>query len=392
MSKYSSTNFFYTIYSIRYYKELEKQVMTTSSKPSRKSKKAKARKRKKRMLFTLEILVLFIMLGVLYVVLQSDKIEKDTAFNSGDNKIEINDELKQKKEEAGDEWHMSGYKNIALFGVDSREKNLGKGTRTDTIIIASLNEETGDIKLASIFRDTYLNIGNDTYNKANAAYAAGGPEQAIQMLNTNLDLDITDYATVDFTALINTIDALGGVPIDIQSDEIEHLNNYQICMAEQIGKGYTAVTNTGVQTLNGMQATAYCRIRYTAGDDFKRAERQRTVLMEVAKKAKTANVGTLNSIINEVFPKIKTSFSTAEMIAYAADATKYTVVDNTGFPTERVTGKMGKAGSSVVANDLAKNVTDLHSFLFGVTDYVPTSTVQTVSDKVASDKATYLGN
>jgi anionic cell wall polymer biosynthesis LytR-Cps2A-Psr (LCP) family protein len=141
-----------------------------------------------------------------------------------------------------------------------------------------------------------------------------------------------------------------------------------------------------------MQATAYCRIRYTAGDDFKRAERQRTVLMEVAKKAKTANVGTLNNIINEVFPKIKTSFSTAEMISYAADATKYTVVDNTGFPMERVTGKMGKAGSSVVANNLVKNVTDLHSFLFGATDYVPTATVQAVSDKVASDKATYLGN
>lgn len=366
--------------------------MSTSKKPSAKSRKAKARRRKRIMLFAFEIIILLVMLGVLWIVVKSDKIEKDTGFNTGNNKIEINDELIQKEEEAGDEWHMSGYKNVALFGVDSREKELGKGTRTDTIMIASLNEDTGEIKLSSIFRDTYLNIGNDTYNKANAAYAAGGPEQALQMINKNLDLDIVDYVTVDFTALIDTIDALGGVPIDVQSDEIEHLNNYQICMCEETGDTLVRVTSPGLQTLSGMQATAYCRIRYTKGDDFKRAERQRTVLMEVAKKAKAADIGTLNSIIDSVFPKIKTSFSTTEMIAYAADAGKYTIVDNTGFPMNRVTGNMGKAGSSVVADDLAANVIQLHQFLFGATDYTPTSTVTEISQKVASDKATYLGN
>lgn len=370
--------------------------MSTDRTPSRKSsnsRKAKARRKKKKMmLFAVEIVVLFVMLGVLYVVVQSDKIQKDSTFNTGDNKITINEELKQKEEEAGDEWHMSGYKNIALFGVDSREKNLGKGTRTDTIIIASLNEDTGDIKLCSVFRDTYLNIGNDTYNKANAAYAAGGPQQAIQMLNTNLDLDIEDYVTVDFSALIDTIDALGGVPITVESDEIEHLNNYQICMGEELNTTPIPVQNTGLQTLNGMQATAYCRIRYTAGDDFKRAERQRTVLTEVAKKAKAADVGTLNSIINQVFPKVKTSFSTTDMIAYAADAAKYNIADSNGFPMERVTGKIGKAGSCVIADNLSQNVSELHSFLFGSSTYEPTSTVQAIAEKVASDKTTYLGN
>ncbi len=366
--------------------------MSTSRKPSAKKRKAKARRRKRIFLFTMEILVLVVMLGVLWWVVQSDKIEKDTGFNKGANKIEINDELKQKEEEAGDEWHMKGFKNVALFGVDSREKALGKGTRTDTIIIASLNEDTGDIKLSSIFRDTYLNIGNDTYNKANAAYAAGGPEQAIQMLNTNLDLDIVDYVTVDFTALIDTIDALGGVPIDVQQDEIEHLNNYQICMCEETGDTLVKVTSPGLQNLSGMQATAYCRIRYTKGDDFKRAERQRTVLMEVGKKVKSTDIGTLNKIIDQVFPKVKTSFSTADMTAYAAKAAGFTIVDNTGFPMERATGNMGKAGSSVIATDLSSNVVALHQFLFGATDYSPTSTVSEISQKIANDKATYLGN
>lgn len=368
--------------------------MSTKKSPSgkRMSKKARARKKRRIMLFTLEILVLLIMLGVLYVVVQSDKIEK-SAINESD--IHINEGLGMNAENADanadeDSTHMTGYKNIALFGVDSRDDNLGKGTRTDTIMIASLNEETGDVKLISIFRDTYLNIGNDTYNKANAAYSAGGPEQAINMLNMNLDLDIVDYVTVDFSALVDTIDALGGIPIDVQEDEIEHLNNYQIGTSEVTGDKIINVTSTGLQTLNGLQAVSYCRIRYTAGDDFKRAERQRNVLMEVAKKAKTADIGTLNSIINQVFPKIKTSFTTTEMIAYAADAAKYNITDSTGFPMERVTGIMGKAGSSVVAADLATNVKTLHELMFTVSGYQVTPTVQTISDKIASDRATYL--
>lgn len=104
---------------------------------------------------------------------------------------------------------MQGYRNIALFGVDSQEGSLGKGTRSDTIIIASINQDTGDVKLVSVFRDTYLNLGNDNYNKCNAAYAKGGPEQAIMMLNKNLDMNITDYVTVGFDGLIEVIDALG---------------------------------------------------------------------------------------------------------------------------------------------------------------------------------------
>lgn len=357
-------------------------------------------------LFSLEILVLVIMLGVLWAVVKSDKIEKDDTFNTGENKIAINEELEQKMEEAGDEWHMTGYKNVALFGVDSRDKNLGKGTRTDTIMIASMNEDTGDVRLVSVFRDTYMNIGNDTYNKANSAYAAGGPEQAIQMLNTCLDLDITDYVTVDFTALIDTIDALGGVDINVTEEEIEYLNSYQICMAgkqdgttnalgepnyvAEPGVDYIPVKSAGMQRLNGLQATAYCRIRYV-GNDFQRAERQRTVLMEAARRAKEVDVSSLNRIIDEVFPKVKTSFTTTELLGYAAKASGYNVVGNMGFPVDRVTGKMGKAGSSVIATDFAAEVTNLHTFLFGESTYVPTSVVQNISNKVASDRATYLG-
>lgn len=382
--------------------------MSTSKKKSRKrSKKARARRRRRIILFTVEILVLVVMLGALWVVVKSDKIQKDDIFQKGEDKIAINDELEAKKEEAGDEWHMTGYKNVALFGVDSRDKNLGKGTRTDTIMIASINEDTGDVKLVSVFRDTYINIGNDTYNKANAAYAAGGPEQAIMMLNMCLDLDITDYATVDFTALVDAIDALGGVDINVTEEEIEYLNSYQISMVGKpdgtvnalgepnyvadAGTDYTPVTNAGMQRLNGLQATAYCRIRYV-GSDFQRAERQRTVLIEAAKRAKETSVSSLNNIIDEVFPKVKTSFTTTELLGYAAKAASYNIVGNMGFPVERVTGKMGKAGSCVVATDFEAEVVNLHTFLFGESTYETTNVVREVSARVAGDRATYLGN
>lgn len=230
-------------------------------------------------LLILEICVLLIAVGVMYVVvtMTSEVNHKDI----DEENIRINEEIVRKKltdvkqSEKKEEVKKKGYRNIALFGVDARNGELGRGTRSDTIMIASINQDTQEIKLISVFRDTYLNLGNDSYNKCNTAYAQGGPEQAINMLNMNLDLDITDYVTIGFSGLIDAVDALGGVEIEVTDSEISHLNNYQLCMAEELGVDYIPVEQSGRQLLNGMQATAYCRIRYTKGDDFRRAERQR---------------------------------------------------------------------------------------------------------------------
>ena len=145
---------------------------------------------------------------------------------------------------------MKGYRNIALFGVDSTTGALTKNTRSDTIMIASINQDTGECKLVSIYRDTYLNLSNDSYNKCNAAYAKGGPEQAINMLNMNLDMNITDFVTVGFAGLTDAVDALGGVMIDVDDSEISHLNNYQLCIAEDLKRSYTPVKDTGYQLLD----------------------------------------------------------------------------------------------------------------------------------------------
>ncbi len=355
---------------------------------SKNSRKKRKRRTVRKVLLVFEVLVVLFLAVALYVVYRLDLA--DTGNKESVVKAKVNDEVKARIDDAEkDEWNMEGYTNIALFGVDSRDTNLGKGARTDTIMIASLNNKTGEVKLCSIFRDTYLNIGNDTYNKANSAYSYGGPEQAIQMLNMNLDMDIDQYVTVGFKALVDTIDDLGGVEVDITEEEIHFLNDYQIGTAEAIGikqSDIKKVTEAGMQTLNGLQATSYCRIRYTKGDDFKRAERQRTVLTQVAEKAMSSDIQTLDSIIDDIFPLCSTSFTKAEMVEYASRIATYSIGEQSGFPFEKVTGNMGKAGSSVVAEDFQQNVVQFHEFLFGDSEYTPSETVKGISEKIAADR------
>ncbi len=355
---------------------------------SNNSRKKKRRKTARKVLFIFEILIVLFLAAALYVVYRLDLA--DTGNKESVVKAKVNEEVKARIEDKEiDEWNMEGYTNIALFGVDSRDTNLGKGARTDTIMVASLNNKTGEVKLCSVFRDTYLNIGNDTYNKANSAYSYGGPEQAIQMLNMNLDMDIDQYVTVGFKALVDTIDDLGGVEVDITEEEIHFLNDYQIGTAEAIGikeSDIVKVSKAGMQTLNGLQATSYCRIRYTKGDDFKRAERQRTVLTQVAEKAMSSDIQTLDNIIDDIFPLCSTSFTKAEMVEYASRVATYSIGEQSGFPFERVTGNMGKAGSSVVAEDFQQNVIEFHKFLFGDSEYTPSETVRSISEKIAADR------
>lgn len=342
------------------------------------------KKRNKILLFIAEIFILLIMVVVLYGVLKGEKVGK---VDLDEDEIVINQEVKEREETT----KMKGYRNIALFGVDSTTGALTKNTRSDTIMIASINLDTGDCKLVSVYRDTYLNLSNDTYNKCNSAYAKGGPEMAINMLNMNLDMNITDFVTVGFAGLTDTIDALGGVMIDVDEAEIHHLNSYQFTMAEDLKRTYKEVTQTGYQRLNGLQATAYCRIRYTAGDDFKRAERQREVLMAVAEEAKKASPATLNEIANNVFNEIYTSLDLSEIMELLGDIANYNIVDQAGFPDEqyRATGTIGSKGSCVIPNDLTQNVEWLHQFLFNE-DYAASAEVEKYSEKIKSDTSSYI--
>lgn len=333
-------------------------------------------------LLVVEICILLLAIGVMYVVVTTtDEVERKEIDQE---QIIINEEVKETHKEEVEKKVSKGYRNIALFGVDARDGELGRGTRSDTIIIASINQDTQEIKLVSVFRDTYLNLGNDSYNKCNAAYAQGGPEQAINMLNTNLDLDITDYVTVGFGGLIDSVDALGGIEMEVTDAEISHLNNYQLTMSEELGVDYIPVKHSGRQLLNGMQATAYCRIRYTKGDDFRRAERQRDVLTAMMEKAKKAPASSLRQMVNAILPEVETSLNVNEIISVLGSVAGYNVVASDGFPFEesRTGATVGSKGSCVIPENLEENVIALHKLLYPETKYKPSRQVLSISGEI----------
>ena len=324
-------------------------------------------KKRKRITFIIEILILVLLAAGLFVAAKVGKIKR-ADVSKGD--IVINDNV-----------NLKGYTNIALFGVDSREGSLDKEAHSDTILIASINNKTKDVKLVSVYRDTYLDNTNGEYRKATECYYFGGPSRAISMLNKNLDLDITDFVTVDFTAVADVVDALGGIDIDVQEDEIVHLNNYQVEGSQVTGKEIVPVEYAGLQTLNGLQALSYCRIRYTEGSDFKRTERQRTVLQKILEKAKSADLLTLN---DNVAGNMMTSLGNTELLSIAKDVASYNLTDQTGFPFNLTAANL-QAGDCVVAVDLADNVRQLHQWLFDDSSYEPSDSVQEISWQIIND-------
>ena len=316
--------------------------------------------------------------AVVYVAAQWSKIDKQEV--KADDLIINQEVMKQNKNiDLGE-----GYTNIALFGVDSRDGSLGEGNRSDMIIVASLNNETKEIKLASVYRDTLLNLSEGTYQQCNAAYSYGGPPMAINMLNMNLDLDIEDYVTVDFGAISDMIDQLGGVEITIKDEELEAFNKYVTETARVAGKEAHKIDKAGTYLMDGPQATTYARIRSTAGGDFTRTERQRIVIEKAVEKIQKADLLTINSIINEVFPQISTSFTLQEILYYAQAYSQYKLVDNTGFPFEKTTDTISGLGSIVIPQDLTDNVSQLHQFLFGDAGYTPSATVSSISDTITA--------
>lgn len=348
---------------------------------------SKPRKKRRKVLFILEIIVLLLFIGGLYVYGQiSAKLDKidiqETDLQEQD--IVTNDQAPQ----------MTGYTTYALFGLDHRSRNEKLNTEnSDTIIVASINNDTKAVKLVSVYRDTLLNVKDDTYSKANAAYALGGPAQAVNMLNTNLDLNITDYVSIDFDALVTVVDCLGGLDIPLSYAEIVHMNNYCVETAEETGKSYTPVelpepkpedqeAIVGTYHLNGVQATSYCRIRYTASLDMGRTERQRRVIQMIVDKAKKAGLSTIFDIMDQVFPMVKTSVSKTEILKLIPAMIGYSIDETTGFPQDYkfVTVK----GSVIVPTTLDSNVLKLHQFLYGNTNYTPTQDVLNKNAQIAA--------
>ncbi len=285
----------------------------------------------------------------------------------------------------------SGYRNIALFGLDARDGQMESETHSDTIIICSINEKTKEVKLVSVYRDTYLDNTNGEYRKATECYFYGGPSRAVAMLNKNLDLDISDYISVDFNAVVKLVDLVGGIDLEVTDEELQWLNGYMYDMVQngQVDQSeYQPLEYAGYQHLNGIQTLAYCRIRYTAGYDFRRTERQRTVLSKILDAASEQGVTKVASMVNSLLPYILTSMGTPELLAFAGTISGYTLTDTEGFPFDLTTANIS-AGDCVIPVGLSTNVSQLHAFLFGSEGYVPSQTVQEISDTICYNTGIY---
>lgn len=300
-----------------------------------------------------------------------------------------------------------GYTNIALFGIDPRNGEFESQTHTDSIIIVSINNKTSEVKMVSLYRDTLLRMqevdGGVVYSKANAAFFKNGVEGALSMINNNLDLDITEYALVNFQGLATIIDALGGIDVTLSDKEVEFVNGYLVETREITGMDSPDVEESGFVHLNGLQSTAYCRIRgaaFTCDDgttlinDYGRTARQRYVLNKILIHAKNAGLSEILKCADEVFKKNNINGSKImatnmdwkriqDLISVAVDCN---LTGTTGFPYDNYTpGETESYYGYVIPMGLEQNVVQLHDFLFDEKNYQVSPLVTKINDYIIND-------
>ena len=368
-----------------------------SKKNYKKSRKYKKMRRRK-IIFGIEITVLLILSGILFVYAwinrSMDKMNQDTLDSS---QIQINSEVKANTDLS----QMSGTQVIALVGVDARGvegSELAESMNSDTIILCCIDHDKQEIRMVSIMRDTWMNMAKYTdeyyeFDKANSAYNRGGPESMLSMLNTNLDFALTDYVTVNFKALADAIDVLGGLDIEMTNAECVHANNYNREVSEAQGVEYEAIPYdedlgddySEVRHVSGALATSYARIRYGGGDDAKRTSRQRIVINLMVQKLKQ-NPTKIPEILDKVMGHVSTSLTKNEILELGMHAVTYTMGTSYAYPFQLCYGEnvVNALGEDVVIPvTLEFNVRELHEYLYPGLSYEPSAAVTEYSDYIA---------
>ncbi|MDD5922056.1 MAG: LCP family protein [Eubacteriales bacterium] len=279
--------------------------------------------------------------------------------------------------------NVDGYVNILLLGVDSRSmsKKALEDANTDCIIILSLNTKTNEINLISVYRDTYLPVSDSKYGKINSAMAISSPENTIKRLNESLDLDIDNYALFNWKMVAELVDSVGGVEINVSDAEMQAVNQYIGETGESIGEKAVPLTASGKQTLDGVQAVTYGRIRKGVGDDFARTGRMRKVIKKTLQKLKKQNVTDLLKIMKRCMKYCETSMSNDDLISLAQQLSSLKINKSIGFPYT-VDGGYVNGESFVFPVDLSKDGKKLHKEMFGQKDYKISDRAQKISDHI----------
>ena len=301
------------------------------------------------------VIILVILVGLIFLFV-NNKLNKMQTIDLNEDELSVSSQVEE---------NLSEYRNIAIFGIDSREDTYSKGNRSDCIIIASINNNTKDVKLLSVYRDTYVEIEGHGLDKITHAYSYGEAPLAIKTLNANLDLNIKEFVTVNFDAVKDIIDSIGGVQMQITSEEVSHI---------------PGITTAGTYNLTGEQALAYARIRYAEGGDYKRTERMRDVLTAVANKVKTMNVSQLNNLVDEILPRVYTNITAGDIFSLFPCVASFNITESKGWPYETKGITLDRWYGVPVT--LESNVKQLHQELFGEADYEPSETVKTISNSI----------
>ena len=343
-------------------------------KHSEEEPKKKSKALKVFLIILLIILIIVVILAGIAAGFVASKLGKINVEEIDKTAIGISEETKEE---------LSGYRNIALLGIDSRADDYGLGNRSDCIIIASMDQKTKNIKLMSVYRDTYMQVeehGKQVLDKVTHAYSYGGAQNTLKSLNTNLDMNISEYVTVNFDAVIAAVDAMDGVTIDIDSSELKYINDYINATSQSSGVKSSSITKAGKQKLDGVQAVAYSRIRYTAGGDYKRTERMRTVIEAMLTKAKSLSVGQLNKLVDTILPRVSTNISVTEILGLVPSIASFNITDSLGWPYETKGITLDRWYGVPVT--LESNVEQLHREVFGQADYTVNSTIKNISDQI----------
>lgn len=325
-------------------------------------------------IFFIILIILILIIGVavlsgyLFIKNKYDKIQK---VDLSEEDLGIAEEVKE---------DLKGYRNIAIFGIDSRSDNLRKGNRSDCIIIASINEDTGEIKMFSVYRDSYLKIDGYGLDKVTHAYSYGEAPLAIKTLNTNLDLNIDEFVTVNFDSVVKAVDLLGGIEMNITAAEVKDINGIITETSRVTGKSAEHITAPGTYLLNGVQAVSYGRIRHTEGGDYKRTERMRDVAIKMLEKLKTKSLSEINKFADSMLPEMYTNIDLDDIMKVIPNITKYKVVESIGWPYE-VQGITLDRWYGVPVT-LEENVTKLHQDIFDEPEYIPSETVKSISQSI----------
>lgn len=321
--------------------------------------KGKNDKRKRLKTFGITVLILIILLvaiigGTFWFI--QDKISKLQRIDIKEKELGVSMQA---------EANLINYRNIVIFGIDSRENSYEKGNRSDCIIIASLNNKTKEIKLVSVYRDTYVQIEGYGLDKINHAYSYGSAPLAISTLNTNLDLNIKEFITLNFDAVKEIVDDIDGITMPITLEEVSYI---------------PGITKAGTYQLTGEQALAYARIRYATGGDYKRTERMRDILTAVVNKVKTFDISRLNKLVDTILPKIYTNITSSDIFGMLPSIPSIKILESIGWPYETKGMTMDRWYGIPVT--LERNVVKLHNEVFEESDYIPSKMVKTISNHI----------